>query len=276
MKDILNYKLLEFDLADITILDVLKVILIFFLTYYFLLFIKKVITRQIKSKRLDKGRTFSFFQIFKYIIWTLAFIFTLESVGFNLDKLLVGAAALLVGLGFGIQHIFNDFVSGLILLFEGTIKVGDVIEADDIVGRVLQINLRTTKMINRDDIILIIPNSKFVNYPVTNWSHIQTKSRFKVEVGVAYGSDVDLVKNLLVECGQEHPSLAQDPPPVVQFIDFSDSSLMFRLWFYSENLFRIENIKSDLRFAINDKFIEHGIKIPFPQRDLHIISNPKK
>lgn len=276
MKNIFNYKLLEFEQVDVTVAEVFKVAVILVSAYYLLWIFKKVIKRQIKTKNLDKGRTYSFFQIIKYLVWIIAISFALASVGFKLNYLAAGAAALLVGLGFGIQQIFNDFISGLILLFEGTIKVGDVIEADAIVGRVLQINLRTTKMINRDDIILIIPNSKFVNYPVTNWSHIQTKSRFMVEVGVAYGSDVDLVKKLLVECAHEHPSLSQDPPPVVQFNNFSDSALLFRLWFYSENIFRIENIKSDLRFAINDKFIEHGVRIPFPQRDLHIISNPKK
>lgn len=276
MKEIFNYKLLEFDEVDITVAEVFKVIIIFIIAYYLLWIIKKVIQRQIKSRKLDKGRTYSFFQIIKYIIWIIAISLALAGIGFKLNYLAAGAAALLVGLGFGIQQIFNDFISGLIILFEGTIQVGDVIEADGIIGRVLQINLRTTKMINRNDIILIIPNSKFVNYQVINWSHIQTKSRFNVDVGVAYGSDVDLVKKLLIECAHEHPSLSQDPPPVVQFTDFADSALTFRIWFYSENIFRIENIKSDLRFAINDKFIEHGIKIPFPQRDMHIISNTKK
>ena len=131
-------------------------------------------------------------------------------------------------------------------------------------------------MTNSQNIIIIVPNSKFVNEPVINWSHIQTKSRFGVDVGVAYGSDIDLVKKLLLECAYEHPSLSQNPPAVVQFIEFGESSLNFKLWFYSENIFRIENIKSDLRFAINHKFIEHKIKIPFPQRDLHIISKQKK
>ncbi|NNC84706.1 MAG: mechanosensitive ion channel [Bacteroidia bacterium] len=275
MKEIFNYKLVEFEEVDVTIAEVFKVLIIFIIAYYLLWIIKKVIQRQIKSRKLDKGRTYSFFQIVKYLVWIIAISLALAGIGFKLDYLVAGAAALLVGLGFGIQQIFNDFISGLIILFEGTIQVGDVIETDEIIGRVLQINLRTTKMISRDDIILIIPNSKFVNYPVTNWSHIQTKSRFNVDVGVAYGSDVDVVKKLLIECAHEHPSLSQDPPPVVQFTDFADSSLNFRLWFYSENIFRIENIKSDLRFSVNDKFIEYGIKIPFPQRDMHIISNTK-
>jgi len=135
---------------------------------------------------------------------------------------------------------------------------------------VKNIGFRTTKIENRDNIIMIIPNSRFIGENVINWSHIEQKTRFSVDVGVAYGSDVELVKKVLLECAYKHQEVTDYPKPFVRFLDFGNSSLDFQLYFWTDNAFRVENIKSDLRFAINNIFKKNGITIPFPQRDVHI------
>ena len=180
---------------------------------------------------------------------------------------------MLVGLGFGLQQIFNDFVSGLILLFEGTIKVGEVVEVEGIVGRVIRIGLRTSELETRDNIMMLIPNSMFTSEKVINWSHNLQFTRFRVKIGVAYGSDTKLVKNVLLACADEHTFITKKPQPRVRFREFGDSSLNFELLFFSDNMFRIESVKSDIRFMIDQKFRANDIQIPFPQRDLHIISD---
>jgi small-conductance mechanosensitive channel len=194
----------------------------------------------------------------------------LDTLGIRLTLLLAGSAALLVGIGLGLQQVFKDIVSGFFLLFEGNLKVGDVVELEGDVGIVKEIGFRTTKIENRDNIILIIPNSKFIGENVINWSHIEQKTRFSVDVGVAYGSDVELVKKVLLECARDHQEVTEYPKPFVRFDDFGNSSLDFQLFFWTDNAFRVENIKSDLRFAIDKKFRENKITIPFPQRDVHI------
>ena len=142
---------------------------------------------------------------------------------------------------------------------------------DDEIGKVKEINFRTTKIETRDNIILVIPNSTFIDHKVINWSHIQKRTRFNVQVGVAYGSDVRLVERLLLECAYANTDVSKMPKPFVRFNDFGDSSLDFQLYFWTDKAFVVENIKSDLRFAIDKIFRENKVQIPFPQRDVHII-----
>jgi len=175
-----------------------------------------------------------------------------------------------VGIGLGLQQVFKDIISGLFLLFEGNLKIGDVVELEGVVGIDKEIGFRTTKIESRDNIILIIPNSTFIGENVINWSHIEQRTRFHVAVGVAYGSNVELVKKVLLECAKEHQEASDYPTSFVRFYDFGNSSLDFLLFFWTENAFRVESIKSDLRFAIDRKFRENNITIPFPQRDVHI------
>ena len=192
-------------------------------------------------------------------------------INIKITILLAGSAALLVGLGLGLQQIFQDFVSGITIIIEGTLKVGDIVQTQEgEVGKVKEISMRTSKLETRDNIILIVPNSKLINNVVINWSHIEKKTRFKVDVGVAYGSDVQLVKRLLLECATDHKLVFTNPAPFVRFTDFSDSSLCFQLLFYTNETFRVEDIKSDLRFRIDNAFRQNGVRIPFPQRDVHL------
>jgi len=271
LKDYLNYVLIDTEKLSISASDILILILILVVTKTIIELLKRIFKRQVTKKGLDIGKSHAVLQLIKYILWITAIILCLDTLGINLTILLAGSAALLVGLGLGLQHIFQDFISGIILLFEGTIKVGDIVEIQDqTVGRVKEIGLRTSKIETRNNIIMIIPNSKFISDSVINWSHIEKKSRFSVSVGVAYGSDAELVRKILVECALEHQEVSKKPQPFVRFEDFGESSLDFELYFWTSNNFGVEIIKSDLRFMINKKFKENGVQIPFPQRDIHI------
>jgi small-conductance mechanosensitive channel len=227
---------------------------------------------QVKSKRFDKGRGHALFQIIKYIIVVLALIGTLDIVGIKITLLLAGSAALLVGVGLGLQQVFNDIVSGIILLFEGSVSVGDIVELNNIVGKVNSISVRTSKIETRDRIVIIVPNSKLVSDNVINWSHKRDVTRFNIKVGVAYGSDVKLVMKLLVEAAKEHPDIVSNPEPASRLIDFGESSLDFELLFFTKKMFDIEFIRSEIRVSIEEKFNKHHVTIPFPQRDLHLKS----
>jgi len=274
-QEILDKTLFKTDNFSITVSEVLLALLILILTRVLLLVLKRLFVRKIYTlDRVDKGKSQSLFQLIRYVAWILSIMIVLEVVGIKITFLLAGSAALLVGLGLGLQQIFKDIVSGLFLLFEANIKVNDVVELDEEIGRVKDITFRTTKIETRDNIIVIIPNSRFISEDVINWSHINKTTRFNVEVGVAYGSDVRLVKEVLLSCAAAHSQLVKHPTPFVRFSDFGDSSLNFQLFFWTDYAFEVENIKSDLRFDIDNKFRKNNVQIPFPQRDVHIRTQP--
>ena len=271
LKEILQRSIIKTGEVDITVNHLLFVIIILLSARFLLWLVKRLFNRQIKRNVIDKGKGAALYQIVRYIIWIIAITIGMETVGIKVTILLASSAALLVGLGLGIQKVFMDVVSGVVILFEGTIKVDDIVELENgTIGKVVEIGLRTSKIRTRDHIILIVPNSKFINENVINWSHMDMLTRFTVEVGVAYGSDVDLVKRLLIESTDENQKVAKSPKPIVQFADFGDSSLDFKLLFWTDDTFFVEMIKSDLRYTINNKFQENNITIPFPQRDIHI------
>ncbi len=210
------------------------------------------------------------YQIIRYTLWVIAFGLILETIGIKVTVLVAGSAALLVGVGLGLQQTFNDVVSGMILLSERSIKIDDILEIDGDIVKIQDIGLRTSKGLNRDQISIIIPNSLITTNKVINWSHQTKHNRFKINVGVAYGSDVDSVVKVLKQCALENENVDQKDGIDVMLLNFGDSSLDFQLLFYSQEIFRIERIKSDIRKAIARKFKENDITIPFPQRDLHI------
>lgn len=243
-------------------------IVIFLATKITLWVIKKGFNRRIRKGGIDKGNYLAIYQLIKYFLWVIAIVLMLETAGVKVNVLIAGSAALLVGAGMGLQQTFNDIISGIILLTEGTTKVGDVLEVENDVVMVKHIGLRTSKVVNRDDVMIIVPNSLITTTKVINWSHQSDTIRFKINVGVAYGSDVDLVVRLLEESANEHKDVAGNVE--ARFINFGDSSLDFQLLFFSKNVFRIETTLSDIRKIINRKFIENKVKIPFPQMDVHI------
>ncbi|MEE4215488.1 MAG: mechanosensitive ion channel domain-containing protein [Bacteroidales bacterium] len=273
IKNFLEFTLFSIGEYSLTVGSILLVLLIVLITIFILWVIRKALFRKRIQDRFERSNIYALYQIIKYVIWIIAILLILETAGIKLNVLLAGSAALLVGIGLGLQNTFNNFVAGIILLFEGSIRIGDILEIDGDVVKMERIGLRTSSAKNRDDIIIIIPNSMITSNKVINWSHQSEKTRFKIRVGVAYGSDVDLVIKVLKESALEHQDITDKSSIIARFVDFGNSSLDFELLFFTRNIFRIENLKSDIRKIINRKFIENNITIPFPQVDMHFKSD---
>ncbi len=274
LQEILEYNFINIGGYSLNLLKLLLSLAIFFGARFFIwtlvrLMVKPILKRQ---KKLDVGRAYAFQTFLRYFIYFIAVLLMLQTLGVQLSVLWAGSAALLVGLGFGLQQTFNDFISGLILLFEGSVEVGDVIVVDGIVGRIREIGLRTTELDSRDDVSHIIPNSKIVSNTTINWSHNEIPTRFQIKIGVAYGSDVQLVTKLLLQAASEHPKVLDEPESKVMFKDFGNSSLDFELHLFSFAYMEIEFVRSDLRYRINALFQQNNIEIPFPQQDVWLRS----
>lgn len=228
-------------------------------------------TKFLTRSGMDAGLQDSITTITVYVIWMLGILVALHAFGLNTTSLAVGFGALGIGLGFGLQNIFNNFVSGIILLFERPIQVGDDVEINGTWATVKKINVRSTVVQTYDNASLIIPNADFVSSQVTNWSFKDKRLRRSITVGVAYGSDVTLVRDTLLEIGRSLPKVLKSPAPDVLFTDFGDSALIFRLriWTDIDNMLSLETA---IRFEIDRLFKERGIEISFPQRDIHIRS----
>lgn len=255
----------------ITVRDLLIATSIALITYVSIKMLRRSILRpNFIVDKIDQKRRISIFLIIKYFSWFLCVFLMLAALHVPITGLVFGSTAVLVGLGLGLQNIFKDLVSGLFLLFEGSVKIGDIIEADGVVGRVVEINLRNSHVLTRDDVTIIVPNSRFIGEKVVNWSHENESIRFTVDIGVAYGSDVEEVIDLLVEAMTENDKVLLKPVPFVRFTDFGDSSLKFECIFWSKETFQIDNVKSDIRRSIYKKLKNNNIKIPFPQRELHV------
>jgi small-conductance mechanosensitive channel len=275
LTNIFEYELLNIGDYKIRAYTLILVILIPILTKLLLFAIKKVLFRIYKTENQDIGNTYALYQIIEYIIWVVAIGLIFETIGIKLTLLLAGSAALLVGIGLGLQQTFNDIVSGIILLTERSIKVGDILEIDHDIVKIEKIGLRTSNCSNRDEISIIIPNSLITTNKVINWSHQTQQTRFKIDIGVAYGSEINLVIKILIESAKEHPAVSKLRNIEARLNDFGNSSIDMQLLFYSTDIFRIEKIKSDIRQTINQKFAQNNITIPFPQMDLHLKSNFK-
>lgn len=273
-KEFLEFELLSVGEYSIKTYDILVALVIVIVTRLILWIIKKALFRQQKSKKIDVGNTYALYQIIKYVVWVIAIVLILDTIGVKITVLLAGSAALLVGIGLGLQQTFNDIISGIILLSERSIKVGDLLEVDGDIVKIQNIGLRTSTGLNRDEISIIIPNSLITTSKVINWSHQSKKARFRIDVGVAYGSDVDKVIAILEESAEEHSDVTENSLIEARLGDFGNSSLDFYVLFYSKNIFRINKVKSDIRRTIDNKFRENGITIPFPQMDVHM--KPKK
>lgn len=201
----------------------------------------------------------------------IGLLIIVQSVGINLTSLTVLAGAIGIGVGFGLQNVASNFISGLIILLERPIQVGDRIEVGDVDGKVMSIGARSTVVRTNDNITIIVPNSKFIEEAVINWSFRDESVRFRVPVGVSYDSDLNLVKKLLLEVADENPDVLKDPKAAVRLIQFGDSSIDLQLWVWTkEKLHRRTVFISNLNFAIWTKFQANNVEIPFPQTDLHI------
>ena len=223
--------------------------------------------------RLDRGARDAVATITRYVLLLLGLLIILQTAGINLTTLNVLAGAVGIGVGFGLQNVVSNFISGLIIMFERPIKIGDRVVVDGVDGDVVEIGARSTKVQTNDNITIIVPNSKFITENVVNWQYNEASVRFRIPVGVAYGTDVRKVEKLLLEVAAAEKDVLEDPPPAVRFLEFGDSSLNLELRAWTSSAVnRRGRLVSALNFAIYDKFREHGIEIPFPQRDLHIRS----
>jgi len=232
---LINYQLLKTENTEITVWSVIIVILFFLATFISLKIIRSFFRRFIRKQEAERRSYWSVYLILRYVVWLVVIVLMLETSGVKVSILLAGITALLVGVGFGIQQLFSDFASGIVLIFERNLQINDIIELDDgTVGKVLHIGLRTSKLKTRDDVILVVPNSKFVNDTIINWSQMDYNTRFSVKVGVAYGSDTKLVTRILLGCASKIKSISAQPKPFVRFSDFGDSSLDFEVFFLGE------------------------------------------
>lgn len=211
-------------------------------------------------------------RVVRYIVFLVGGFAALDHVGIDLTAFAALGAVVMVGVGFGLQNVANNFISGLILLFERPIQVGDFVDVAGTLGTVMAVNARSTRIETQDNVSILVPNSRFVSESVTNWSHRDPRTRIHVPVGVSYGADVDKVRKVLLEVAEGHAELLKTPAPQVQFLRFGDSSLSFDLLVWINDSRRQFFIRSDLNFAIVAAFRSNGIEIPFPQRDLHIRS----
>lgn len=265
-REILDFKLFTVGKADISVSSLIFLVIFILALNFIIKLIRKLIYR---SQKLDESKKFTIFSLIKYVLYVVGFILGMNMIGINVSVLMGASAALLVGIGLGLQNIFSDFVSGIVLLLDSSIKVGDIIEVDNLVCKVKEINLRTTTVLTRDDKYVILPNTFLTKNNLFNWTHSNLNSRFDIQVGVAYSSDVQTVMDILKSVTAANPKVVKTPEPFVRFNDYADSALIFNVYFWSSDPFRVENLKSELRVKYFEAFREHDIEIPFPQRVVH-------
>jgi small-conductance mechanosensitive channel len=231
--------------------------------------------RDVFSRRkVDTGISLSISRLLHYAIVLIGLMLALATLGFELTNLTIIASALSVGIGFGLQTIVNNFVCGLILLFERPVKVGDIIQLGSQWATIRDIGLRATIIQTFDRSDIIVPNSDLITNQLTNWTLDDRNMRIILTVGVAYGSDVPLVLKTLRDCTAENPRILDNPAPLIYFMDFGESSLNFQIRVWIDDIDYMNNVRSELNQAIDNRFRELGIEVPFPQRDLHLKDAP--
>ncbi len=257
----------------ITLGNVLIAVLAGFLTYVASRNVPGLLEITIlKRTPLDAGGRYAFATISRYVITVVGVVLMFQAIGVGWDQVQWLVAAVSLGLGFGLQEIFANFVSGLIILFERPVRVGDMVTVGDTSGTVLRIRIRATTIQDADRKELIVPNKEFVTGRILNWTLSDTVTRVTILVGVAYESDTALAQKLLLRCADEHPLVMKDPAPVILRDGFGDSSINFKLFVFAKTLADRLPVTNDLHAAVERLFREHGISIPFPQRDLHVRS----
>lgn len=276
ISEFLSYVLVQVKDYKLTVGSILMLFFVILITVVIKRGFKAVLHQTlVRKNHIDAGRENTISSLFNYLLYVIAFVVGIETVGFDISILLGASAALLVGVGLGLQDTFKDFFSGFVLLLEGVFKVGDVIEFNGMVCKVVRIDLRTSQVETRDGTVIIVPNGKLVNDNIINWSLNNADTRFEITVGVAYGSDTQKVKRLLYDIVGRHADVTRKDLLFVKFADFADSALVFQVYFWTRRQWVIEQIKSELRFQIDDAFRENNITIPFPQRDVHMFYPPQ-
>ena len=255
----------------ITVGLVLLLSFAFIATSFVLKMLRKLFTRKMGQE--DRLKFISIFKFIKYVVYLVVILVTMSAAGINVTVILTASAALFVGLGLALQELFQDIIAGILIMVDKSLQVGDIVDVDGKIGKVFEIKLRTTRAITRDDKIVIIPNHKFISNTIYNFTQNHKTTRENVKVGVAYGSNVELVTRLLEEAVLERTGVLKNPKPFVLFEDFGDSALLFSINFFINDSFSDPRIKSDIRYAIDRKFRANNVTIPFPQRDVHLFQH---
>lgn len=279
--DLLTFELIRIKQFHVSIYHVFLILALIFGVRILINIIRLTLKRAARtSETLDHSTQYMLVQLAKYIVYTLAIVFTISSFGVDISVILTGSVGLLVGVGLGLQDFFRDLISGLILLFEGSIKVGDIVEIQagpeepELVAKVLKINMRTTKIETRDGNFMIVPNSKLTQEYVHNWSFGSPLTRFKITITVEYGVDTELVQKLLKEAVKSHKKVNLNKPILVRLLNFGNDGLEMDVVFWADQSWEIEIVKSEIRFKIDALFRANNITIPFPQRDVHHFYKP--
>lgn len=275
IKEYLNVPIITISKTEITIWTILYFIFLTFVLFYVSSKLRKWIVYNLLAKsKIDLGVRVAVGTIFRYVVLAIGLIIVLQTVGIDLSTVTILAGALGIGIGFGLQNITNNLVSGIIILFERPIKVGDRIEVGSVSGDVIRISMRSTTIVTNDNISIIVPNSEFISSRVINWSHIDRNVRLNFPVGVSYKEDPKNIKKLLLEVAAENEGVLKEPKPDVLFDEFADSALVFNLRIWTRQYINRPGVlKSQLYYSIFEKFKKNGIEIPFPQRDLHLKSS---
>lgn len=274
INEILNLTLFQIKETPVTVMSVL--IFLILITGFIVLGVtaRKALNRRIlKRFKVDEGTTYTLSRITQYIIITIGALISFQFVGIDLSGLAVIFGLLSVGIGFGLQNVTSNFISGLIILFERPIKVGDRVTVNNIEGDVTEINIRSTKVRTVNNISIIVPNSEFVSKDVINYSHGDPTYRVDINVGVSYGSDLETVLKALQEVADESKNVLTTPKAQVHLIEFGDSSWNMQLRAWIGDVKDHPHVRNELNKAIVRKFREYGVEIPFPQRDLHVKSS---
>jgi small-conductance mechanosensitive channel len=274
IQNIINYQLIELGDSQLTLKSIAKLLLVMALVLVAERYLRRLLRRRILARtHLDPDLQYAISRFVGYCFIAVGFFFAFRVIHLDLSSLAVIVGGLGIGIGFGLQNIVSNFISGLIILAERPIALGHRIEVGGVAGQVTKISLRSTVVVTNDNITIIVPNSNFITNPVTNWSYGDPKVRLRLPVGVAYGSDVEKLRRVLLEVAAENPAVLKDPAPMVRFLEFGDSALNFELAVWTIDMaHRPTRFRSDLYFAIERKLRENHIEIPFPQRDLHLRS----
>ncbi len=275
-EDFLQADVIRIGEYNLQIHNLVSFALILILTLLLSSWVGRVIRRKGRIRsRISESQAYTFSRLFSYAVTTIGFFLALSSLGLTFHRLMVVAGALGVGIGFGLQNIANNFVSGIIILFEKSLRVGDFVELDSgLLGEVREINVRSTLIRSLDNADILVPNSEFVSGRVNNWTLADNERRFSIPFSVAYGTDTDLVQTIVRDVAKAHPLTYESPlrHTTVLMTGFGDSSLDFVLsvWARGEVIKRPGLVKSDYLLAINKALVQYQIEVPFPQRDLHI------
>ena len=251
--------------------SMLIIIGVFVVTYLFLKVFRRIVFKTLNNETKLKFRGILTF--FNYLVYLIVILITLDNVGVKVSTIFAASAVLLVGVSLALQTLIQDVFSGISILADQTVHVGDIIQLDGQVGRVENIMLRTTRAVTRDNKVLIIPNHKFLTSILYNWTENGTLTKESIHFGVAYNTDIQLLKDTVIQITNDHPKVLAKPEPFLLFDDFGDSALMFRLFFSMNKSFEANLVKSDLRFKIFEKLNASNIEIPFPQRVVTLKNN---